>query len=60
MHQLMLPEGADAELERLLARETCPRHPGTTLDGYDCELCRIERMPEPVRRAAEPPSAFEV
>ena len=52
MYQLMLPEGADEALERLLARETwCPRHPGTTSDGFECELCRVEQLP--LRQAAE-------
>ena len=52
MYQLMLPEGADEALERLLARETwCPRHPGEPLEGWDCQLCRIEQLPQ--RQAAE-------
>jgi hypothetical protein len=52
MYQLTLPEGADEALQRLLDRETwCPRHVGTTLDGFECELCRIEQLPQ--RQAAE-------
>jgi hypothetical protein len=36
--QLVLPEAASADLERLLAIQTCPVHPGTTLDAGDCEI----------------------
>jgi hypothetical protein len=54
---LRLPEEAEAyieaalaDVERLLA---CPKHPGTTLDIDECDLCVLEdeNVAEWVRRA---------
>ncbi len=54
MYQLTLPEGAEDAIEQLLARQCCPRHVGTTLDGQmECEVCRVERLPVPLRKVAE-------
>ena len=59
VYQLVLLEPADDRLEGLLLAfelpETCPVHVGTTLDGGDCAMCRLEeqamRRPYPSHRA---------
>jgi hypothetical protein len=50
---LRLQERASVRIERLIP-ETCPHHPGTTLDGRPCEVCAIPARTSPwVAKAAE-------
>ncbi len=51
--QLSLPEPATAQLEAMLARPACTRHPGTTTSGGECPVCLVDELDHLAVRYAE-------